>query len=154
MGTYKIICYYNSSDRNVLDKTLTKKREVLGNIKQATDMIRPVITMSNDTSIDWSLINYIWIEYFHRNYFVESKTFDTIGNVTLQCVVDPLTSHAEALKTLSIIAKRSTNLYNVYQYDPEIPTLENKVVATQKFPGGFPSGEALILANNGGGIVV
>lgn len=153
MATYQIKCYHTPSDPAVLDKVLQEVRTVTGNIKETTDMMRPVITMSSNAA-DWSLINYLWIEYFHRNYFVESKEYDTYGNITLHLVIDPLTSHGPALVNMPLIVKRSSNWYNTYQYDPEIPTLENKVVATQKFPGGFGSGEMLILANNGGGIVV
>lgn len=158
MATYNIKGYWMPDDKNVLDKepNLLLLFTVSGNIKRATDMIRPVINISNHPSDDWSRCNYIYIEMFHRYYFVVSKTYDTFGNIEIECVVDPLSSHVNDIKNLFVIAKRSSNLNkcNLYQEDAEIPRLEYQVVATQKFPGGFGSGEALILANNGGGIVI
>lgn len=156
MATHQIKLYYNSSDKNVMNKTLTELYTITGNFKRPTDMIHPDIEVLYHTDVDWSNCNYIWCELFHRNYFIDSKTYDTFGNITLHCTCDVLTSHKDVLNNLDIIANRTskTDKCNLYQYDPEIPSLENKVVATQKFPGGFPTGDALILANCGGGVVL
>lgn len=154
MATHQIKLYYNSSDKNVLNKTLTELYTITGNFKRPTDMIHPDVEIVYHPDVDWSNCNYIRCELFHRNYFIDSKTYDTFGNITLHCTCDVLTSHKTLLNNLDIIANRSSSKFNVYQYDSEIPSLEKKVVATQKFPGGFPTGDALILANCGGGVVI
>lgn len=154
MATYNIKGYWMSDDKNVLTKTKTELFTVAGNFKRPTDMIRPSIQISSHPSVDWSTCNYIYIELFHRYYFVTSKTYDTFGNIEISCVVDPLTSHENDIKNLFVIAKRSSNKFNVYQDDSEIPRLANKVVATQKFPYGFGNDEQLILSVNGGGSVI
>lgn len=156
MATHQIKLYYNSSDKNVLNKTLTELYTITGNFKRPTDMIHPDIEVVYHPDVDWSNCNYIWCELFHRNYFIDSKTYDTFGNITLHCTCDVLTSHKSLINNLDIIANRTskTEMCNLYQYDSEIPSLEKKVVATQKFPGGFPTGDSLILANCGGGVVL
>lgn len=155
MATYNIIGYFNSSDRNELNKTLSSPLfTITGNFKKETDMIRPVITISSHAS-DFSTCNYIYVEQFHRYYYVNNKVIDTYGNITLSCEVDVLMSHKERIKELDIIAIRSSSLFNVYQNDNEVPRLAKQIVATQKFSGGFSNNDALILAVNGsgGGIV-
>lgn len=156
MPTYDIRGYYNHSDRNVLNKNISDPPifVVNGNIKQPTDLIRPTVIISSQGNNDWDRCNYLYIRNFHRYYFVKSKVWDTYGNITIECEVDPLMSHKDEIKQLSVIAKRSSNTYNMYQFDPEIPQYENRVVATQKFPYGFGSGEQIILAVNGGGAVI
>ena len=146
MATHTIKLYYNSSDKNKLNKTLTELYTVSGNYKKTTDLIHPTIEVVYHPDVDWSTCNYLWSELFHRNYFINSKTYDTFGNVTLECTCDVLTSHKNDILNLDIIANRSSSKYNVYQYDSEIPTLEKKVVATQKFPLGFSENQSLILA--------
>lgn len=146
MATHQIKLYYNSSDKNVLNKTLTELYTITGNFKRPTDIIHPDIEIVYHPDVDWSNCNYIWCELFHRNYFVDSKTYDTFGNITLHCTCDVLTSHKSILNNLDIIANRSSSKFNVYQNDPEIPTLANQVVATQKFPSGFSNNQSLILA--------
>lgn len=146
MATYNIKGYWMSDDKNVLSKTKTELFTVAGNFKRPTDMIRPTIQISSHPSVDWSTCNYIYIELFHRYYFVTSKTYDTFGNIEISCVVDPLSSHENDIKRLFVIANRSSTIYNVYQYDEEVAKLENEVVATQKFPYGFSSTDTLILS--------
>lgn len=155
MATYDIVGFYNSSDRSVLNKTLSSPLFTIeGNIKISTDMIKPSFNISFHPEIDWSTCNYIYSEFFHRYYYINSKTFDSYGNIYIECECDPLMSHKNDILNLDVIALRSSSKYNVYQYDSNIPSLENKVVATQKFPSGFGNGESLILAVNGGGVVI
>ena len=154
MPTYNIVGYFNSSDPTVMNKTLSSPLfTVQGNIKISTDMIRPTFNISYHPNIDWSTCNYLYVQFFHRYYFIENKTFDTYGNVYLECVCDVLSSHKNDILNLDVIAKRSSYKFNIYQYDQEVPSLEKRAVATQKFPYGFSSGEALILANSGGGAI-
>lgn len=157
MATYNITGYFNSSDRNEINKILSEPLfTVAGNFKKETDIVRPVVTLSSHAS-DFSTCNYLYIEQFHRYYFIENKVIDTQGNITLSCVVDVLMSHRERIKELNVIALRSSKdgTFNIYQVDDEVPRLAKQVVATQKFPNGFRNTDALILAVNGtgGGIV-
>lgn len=151
MPAYNITGYFNSSDPTVMNKTLSSPLfTVQGNIKISTDMIRPTFNISYHPNIDWSTCNYLYVEFFHRYYFIENKTFDTYGNVYLECVCDVLSSHKNDILNLDVIAKRSSYKFNMYQNDDEIPRLANSVVATQKFPYGF-NGQTMILSVNNGG---
>ena len=155
MATYNITGYNNKSDHNKLHKSLSAALfTVAGNFKSATDIIHPVITISNHAAYDFSQCNYIYIEHFNRYYFVDSKAIDTYGRIELSCTVDVLYSHATEIALLEVIASRSSSKFNVYQSDPEVARLTKSVVATQKFPYGFSSSESLILAVNGAGAVV
>lgn len=155
MATYNITGYNCTADNNELNKTLGSALfTVSGNFKEITDIVHPTVTISNHAAYDFDECNYLYIAQFGRYYFVDSKTIDTQGRIILKCTVDVLYSHRSQINNLFIIADRSSNKCNHYQVDPEIPRLANKVVATQKFPLGFGAGEHLILAVNGGGMII
>lgn len=151
---HNIIGYFNKSDRTVLNKTIESKFTISGNFKITTDIIHPTINISSHSSVDFDDCNYLYIGQFDRYYFITSKSIDTFGNIMIDCECDVLMSHKSQILNLDVIALRSSSTYNTYQFDSEVPMYENKVVATQKFPGGFPTGDALILANCGGGVVI
>lgn len=151
---HNIVGYLNKSDNTVLNKTLEQKFSISGNFKITTDIVHPTINISSHSSVDFGDCNYLYLGQFNRYYFIVSKSIDTFGNIMIDCECDVLMSHKSQIQNLEVIAKRSSSDFNLYQYDSEIPSLEKRVVATQKFPGGFSSGEALILAVNGGGVVI
>lgn len=149
--SHSIIGYNNRSDNTVLNKSIVQLFSVIGDFKITTDIVHPTINISAHSSVDFSNCNYLFITQFNRYYFIKSKSIDTFGNIMIDCECDVLMSHKNSIKSLEVIAKRSSSDFNMYQYDSEIPMYENQVVATQKFPYGF-SGQIMILSVNNGGI--
>ena len=141
-----ITTYSNASEEHVLDKSLTKINENVSVIlKDDTDVINPTIIISNSISHNF---NYIYISEFNRYYFVKNITRSQ-QRYYIECQVDVLMSFNSDIKSLNVIANRSSSYYNVYQTDQSIPFENRNVISTQPFSGGF-NGQSMLLAVNGG----
>lgn len=140
-----ITTYVNASDEHVLDKSITKVHDNINVVlKDDTNMINPVIIVSGSLAPSY---NYVYLTDFNRYYYVRDITYSQ-QRYYIALEVDVLMSFNAAIKSLEVIANRSSSRFNVYQPDNSIPFLQRNVIATQKFPSGFGS-ESLILAVNG-----
>lgn len=140
-----ITTYVNASDEHVLDKSITKVHDNINVVlKDDTNMINPVIIVSGSLAPSY---NYVYLTDFNRYYYVRDITYSQ-QRYYIALEVDVLMSFNAAIKSLEVIANRSSSRFNVYQPDNSIPFLQRNIIATQKFPAGFGS-ESLILAVNG-----
>lgn len=141
-----ITTYVNDSEEHVLDKTLTKINENISVIlKDDTNVLNPTIITSGNIS---HTFNYIYISDFNRYYYVKNITYSQ-QRYYIECAVDVLMSFNSDIKSLNVIANRSSSYYNVYQTDSSIPFENRNVISTQPFSGGF-NGQSMLLAVNGG----
>ena len=140
-----ITLYNMTSDKNVLDKTITSVSSVTGDIKDESNIINPQIIMSS--TVD-SSFNYFYISDFGRYYYVTDKTVEH-GRTIIHGHVDVLMSFNSAIKDLYVIAERASKGYDLYQIDNELPIRNYKVVSTDVFPQGFTS-KSYLLATFGG----
>lgn len=141
-----ITTYSNASEEHVLDKDITKINENVSVVlKDDTNVLSPTLITSQNIS---HIFNYIYISDFNRYYYVRNITYSQ-QRFYIECAVDVLMSFNTDIKSLELIANRSSSRFNVYQPDPHVKFLQKSIVATQKFPYGF-SGNSMILAVNGG----
>ncbi len=141
-----ITTYSNASEEHVLDKSLTKINENVSVVlKDDSNVLSPTLITSQNIS---HAFNYIYISEFNRYYYVRNITYSQ-QRFYIECAVDVLMSFNSDIKSLELIANRSSSRFNVYQPDPHVKFLQKSIVATQKFPYGF-SGNSMILAVNGG----
>lgn len=141
-----ITTYSNASEEHVLDKDITKINENVSVVlKDDTNVLSPTLITSQNIS---HTFNYIYISDFNRYYYVRNITYSQ-QRFYIECAVDVLMSFNTDIKSLELIANRSSSRFNVYQPDPHVKFLQKSIVATQKFPYGF-SGNSMILAVNGG----
>lgn len=141
-----ITTYSNASEEHVLDKSITKINDNVSVVlKDDTNVLSPTLITSQNIS---HTFNYIYISDFNRYYYVRNITYSQ-QRFYIECAVDVLMSFNADIKSLELIANRSSSRFNVYQPDNSIPFLQKSIIATQKFPQGF-SGSSLILAVNGG----
>lgn len=140
--------YTNLSDDYKLNKNLTPiATDIPIVLKDDTEIINPIIIVSRSVNTDF---NYCRIPQLGRYYFVSKGGVTYAQNrAYIQLEVDALMSHRGAINALSVIADRSSSVYNVYQCDSEIPFENRNIISTQPFSGGF-NGQSLILAVNGG----
>lgn len=142
----RITTYNISEDDHVLTPSLTMVQDnIMCEYKEDTDMLHPTLILSNNVDQDF---NYVYIHNFNRFYFFKGREFSQqYYNISLD--VDPLRSWKAQIKSLDVIANRSSSRFNVYQADPMLPFLQKNIIATQKFPQGF-NANSMILAVNGG----
>lgn len=141
-----ITTYSNASEEHVLDKSLTKINENVSVVlKDDSNVLSPTLITSQNIS---HAFNYIYISEFNRYYYVRNITYSQ-QRFYIECAVDVLMSFNSGIKSLELIANRSSSRFNLYQPDAQVSFLQKSIIATQKFPYGF-NGQSLILAVNGG----
>lgn len=141
-----ITTYSNASEEHVLDKDITKINDQVSVVlKDDTNVLSPTLITSQNIS---HTFNYIYISEFDRYYYVRNITYSQ-QRFYIECAVDVLMSFNTDIKSLELIANRSSSRFNVYQPDAQVSFLQKSIIATQKFPYGF-NGQSLILAVNGG----
>lgn len=138
--------YTNNSDDYKLNKSLTAvESDISISLKDDTEIINPIVILSRNVNTSF---NYCYIPQLHRYYFVRGFTHSQ-DRIYVNLEVDALMSFKSQINNLTIIADRSSNIYNCYQCDNEIPFENRNIISTQPFSGGF-LGQSLILAVNGG----
>jgi hypothetical protein len=119
----KITLYQNISERNQMDKTLTKVKDIDGKFKQSTNIMSPVLVLSYATLPDF---NYIYIEELARYYFVDSITSINEGLWQINCSEDVLETYKTGIKKLNAYVLRNENRYNKKLIDKQMVPNCNK----------------------------
>lgn len=99
----KIILYFNSSEKNKLNKELTNHIELTGNFRESVDIIKPIFLIDGDVPTS----NYCYIPLLGRYYFIDSIKVIRTGLVELSCSVDVLMSFKDNIKNLNVILSDS-----------------------------------------------
>lgn len=143
-----ITAYNNHSDSREINKVLTDEMTISNCIlKDDTEIVNPTLIFAGGSKLP-DTINYIYIPVFNRYYFVTNKTTEN-QRILVNLHTDVLESRKAALLNNQCIVGRSTNIYNAYQVDEDIPMINSNEITITNFPSGF-TGESLILTVAGG----
>lgn len=143
-----ITAYNNHSDSREINKVLTDEMTISNCIlKDDTEIVNPTLIFAGGSKLP-DTVNYIYIPVFNRYYFVTNKTTEN-QRVLINLHTDVLESRKIALLNNYAILDRSTNHFNAYQVDGDIPMLNYSEITKTRFPVGFSS-ESLILTVAGG----
>lgn len=129
-----IMIYNNTSEKVKVGKTLTNVRDISGELKEACDIINPVIIISGE---NLSSYNYLYIPIFNRYYFITDIKVIRNNLWEISCHCDVLETYKDEIKSQKAIVARQENEYNLYLNDPEWKVYTNKQVLTRTFPSGF-----------------
>ena len=126
--------YNNTSEQVKVGKTLINVRDITGELKDACDIINPVIIVSGE---NLSSYNYLYIPSFNRYYFITDIKVIRNNLWEISCHCDVLETYKNEIKNQKAIVARQENAYNLYLNDPEWKIYTNKQVLTRLFPFGF-----------------
>lgn len=140
--TFKMYTY--TGLKNVINKSITYVGEVTGVFKNDTDLIEPTLVLAPGYEVTNK--NYFLIDGLY--YFVKEVTRSQ-ERLTVQLDLDELESYKSSILANYAVLDRSTNKFNAYQVDRDIPMINSNEITVTKFPNGF-SGESLILTVSGG----
>ena len=141
--SFSITLQQNNSDVRKLDKSLSTIATVTGTLKEGTSIINPVILIDCDIS-NVNTCNYMTIESFNRQYFVNDIKSIRNGLVEFSCHVDVLSTYATEIKGNRAIVRRQENDWNLYLNDGVFKVYQNPVVTTIEFPQGFATPEFVL----------
>ena len=84
------ITFYSTDDgENVINKTLSQGVTIPINLKRETDILSPILTLTNRIGIDYKQFNYCYIDVLKRFYFIRTVTQlnNKLVHVELSCDV-------------------------------------------------------------------
>lgn len=140
--------YVNSSEKNKIGKTLTDEMILSGNLKDATDLIKPSVMIEGS---DFSGYNYAKIPAFNRAYFIESMEVIRTGLWRLNLTVDVLESFKSEIKNQKVIISDSEeNGANNYLSGEQWKTKVKSLTDIINFSNGLNSSGEYILITVGG----
>lgn len=133
--------YQNKSDKNHVDKSLTKLGDdITGTLRDDCSIINPVIKIENYTGSNITQSNYAYIPEFGRYYYITNITFS--GNLyEISMHVDVLMTYKDSIRSNTAIVSRQENFYNLYLQDGVFKTNAFPHVEIRQFPAGFSKSE-------------
>ena len=140
-----IIFYTNTSDFNVINKTITEQFTLTGTLRVGTDIVSPCIWIDSDDSI--LSVNYCYIPILQRYYFIKKVTLVKNQIYSLYLETDVLmTFKSEILASKAHVTVQAD--YNAYYADFE--TLDTNTYRKISFEYEFPDQPTLILITASG----
>lgn len=117
-GSYSMELYVNSSDNNVMSKTITNITTIT-NIawKENTSIMDPVVIV--DCVTDLTGANYAYISDFGRYYYINNIEVMPGNLYALYLHCDVLMSFASEIGSCTGVVRRQESLYNMYINDSE-----------------------------------
>lgn len=143
-----IILYVNNSEKNKIGKNLTDDFLLSGTVRDATNIINPVILIELNEIGNY---NYCYISSFNRYYFITDITVIRTGLYAISLMVDVLESFKTDIKNLSVILLNTQNV-GVNNYLPSQVFRNNVKAKTDiiNFPNGLNDNGEFILITAGG----
>ena len=143
-----IILYVNNSEKNKIGKTLTNDFSLSGTLRDATNIINPVILIEISEIGNY---NYCYINNFNRYYFITDITVIRTGLFAISLMVDVLESFKSDIKNLSVILLNTQNVGSS-NYLPSLVFRNNVKSKTDilNFPNGLNDSGEFILITAGG----
>lgn len=145
------ILYINTSDNRVINKQITKVKDVAIELKSNVDFINPIVVLQTFDGCE--NVNYLYIEEFKRYYFVNNILHLTGGRISLSCDVDVLMSNKSEILALSCIIDKqessSSTFSDKYLDDGSFVTECRTFNSIINFPNGFNDNAEFILITAG-----
>ena len=146
-----IILYQMLKDRDIINKEIganTPSLNVAGHARDEISIESPVLLV--ETDLDITSYNYVWIENFHRYYFIEKRRMIRNNLVEITCQEDYLYSWMSEIYSWTVDLERGQYDWNLYFKDNEFMALEGHNLNVLEFPYSLPNGKHNILIVNGG----
>ena len=144
----EVILYKNSSENNVIGKSLVQIKSVECNLKNDVSVVNPTLVLSYIDSILDS--NYCFIPKFNRYYFIDEIIPITGDRSIIKCRVDVLESFKDDIKSLTAIINKQETIADKF-IDDGSWIVENKdFLQSYNFSNGFNDNGEFILITAGG----
>lgn len=132
-GSTSVTFYTNSSDNNVLNKSISSTTSATVVFKENVDLIEPVLILQNNNYIQVS--NYM--EMLGRYYYITSIECMPGNLLKVKARVDVLMSYRDQIKANNAIITRNANNINTYIPDSKMKITSYTTVNTIQASAGF-----------------
>lgn len=130
--------YSNTSDRNVVSKSITQLMNMTGTLREDCSIIDPVIKVEGISAANLKTANYAYISDFGRYYYITNII--CVGKLyEIHMHVDVLMTYSSEIRSQTAVLSRqeNKNLYNLYLQDGVFKTYANPKYQIKQFPNGF-----------------
>lgn len=134
-GSTSVTFYNNSSDNNVLNKSISSTTSATVVFKEDVDLIEPVLILQNNSYIQAS--NYM--QMLGRYYYITSIECMPGNLLKVKASVDVLMSYRDQIRSNSAIITRNANNVNTYLPDNKMRITAYTTVNTIQASSGFSS---------------
>lgn len=131
---FTINLYNNSSEPEVVDKSLSLQTSLQGQLKDNTSIITPTILM-NINSIPTA--NYMYIPDFHRYYYITNIESVRNGLIQISAKCDVLMTYKSGIRACNALVERQEFNYNPYLVDNLYPMDNKNTVSSKKLNGNY-----------------
>lgn len=139
---FEIQCFWNKSDNNVVNKSLTSVINLTGTLRNESEVVDPTILMEID---DPNKFNYLYISTFKRYYYVTDRNSVRNGLVEVSAHCDVLMTYKAQLLELPAVISRNTHDYNVYLPDDQFSAMAFERVQVREFPNKLTADKNFVL---------
>lgn len=132
-----ITFYANANDNRVVDKVLTATFTSVAELYSDSSIHEPQIKLAWNEALSQS--NYMYIDKFHRYYYIKDVVALTGGAMLIRGKVDPLMSFADSIKLSNAIMTRSQRSgflgknKGTYVRDEKLPLYPKKLFKVVEF---------------------
>ena len=146
----EVILYKNSSENNVIGKSLAQIKRVEAQLKNDVSIINPILVLYYTDNILQS--NYCYIPKFNRYYFIDEIVPIMADRCIVKCRVDVLESFKDNILNLDCIVDKQEKeiASNKYINDGSFVTTSKQFNRMIEFPNGFNEKGSYILICAGG----
>lgn len=133
-----LVLYSNTSDNNVVSKSITQLKSMTGTLREACSVTDPIIKVEGLTASQLKSANYAYISDFGRYYYINNIV--CVGKLyELHMHVDVLMTYASGIRSQTAVISRQQNksMYNLYLQDGVFKTYANPNYQIKQFPNGF-----------------
>ena len=138
-------------DRDIINKEIgdnTSQLNVAGHARDEISIESPVILV--ETDLDITSYNYVYIENFHRYYFIENRRMIRTNLVEITCQEDYLYTWMNEIYSWTVDLERGQYDWNLYFKDNAFMALEGHNLNVMEFPNSLPATKHNIIIVNGG----
>ena len=146
--SYTCTLYTNSSNPNVINKSISSLGDFSCDFKNMIDVETPEVYVAAGSAYDQA--NYMYIPEFGRYYYCKARA--GVGNtITFECESDPLMSFKDAILASPAVIARNPWHFDLYIPDPKLPVEARTASAIIKFPNTtlFNNNDSYILTTIG-----
>ena len=139
--------YYNSSEKNKINKLLSRELTMDGNLRDECSVINPTILVEHSNLAGY---NYVYIPEFKRYYFITEMTIVRNNLWRISLKVDVLESFKSDILNLScIVDKQQYENYGNNIDDGSYINRADSFVEIANYQNGFNSSGEFILITAG-----
>lgn len=135
--------YHNSSDNEVLNKTLVAGPVIPVTLKSDTPVEKPEFMLSSANYNDY--YNYAYIPSLGKYYYVAAPTKAMGDTVLLQLTEDVIMTLKEKIKTLTCTVAKNENVADAYLFDDAYKVKAYRDIVTQPFPNSLDQNSIVLM---------